>query len=141
MENIREGKELLIKLEEEKTTLLNRLIETDKQIVDLKIKLAIAELNEKKEETAEKVEEPKEEVKQPVPTDLVAMVRIEFRPGGKTYDYLWPHKEYPGEYVYIESYDKGAEKVKVVKAFRTKKQPNRNYKTAWNNEDLRIPFN
>lgn len=137
MENIREGKELLIKLEEEKITLLNRLIETDKQIVDLKIKLAIAEMNEKKEATVEKVEEPKTTI----PTDLVAMVRIEFRPGGKTYDYLWPHEEHPGEYVYIESYDKGAEKVKVVKAFRTKKQPNRNYKTAWNNEDLRIPFN
>lgn len=132
MKSINEVKELLKTLENEKERLQKALKETESKINALMIEVAESVLKEQeKEPQAPKIDKLE---------GKVAMVRIEFKPGGKTYDYLWNQKERPGEFVFIDSYDRGVQKVRVVKAFWKTRNPNVNYKEAYPEDPGSVPF-
>ena len=124
MKTINAAKTRLEHLETEREKLKLALQDVERQILDLKLEVAEYVLREDPKKTTETQTAKKED------DGMLAFVRIEFKPGGKSYDYLWKYQEKPGEYVYVESYDHGMQKVKVLKAWRGYKSPKVNYKEA-----------
>lgn len=123
MKNINEAKALLKEIEEKKNAHLREIQNLEDEAV--KIKLQLAELILNNEEDHKPQTEPQRK-----PDNTQAFVRIEFKPGGKTYDYLWAGDENPGEYVLITGYHGEQERVRVIDFFRAVPNARINYKYA-----------
>ena len=118
MKDIIDIKTNIQELMDEKEQIQKRLKEIDKLIMDKKLELADAVL------------ENPQAAREQLTDDKVVMVRVEFKPGGKQYDYLWEEKERPGEYVGIQGYNGEYQRVKVIKLFRAVPRAGIKYRTA-----------
>lgn len=112
MKELETMKGKLKKLIEEKKKYQKSIEQVDHEIMEMITK--IIEYVAPKNNTEEHIDE--EEKPQ-------AFVRVQFKPNGRTYDYLWNQDYAPGEYVIVDNMYKDEERVKVVKCYRRKTMP------------------
>lgn len=120
--NITEAKILMQHLENQKEKLTKELQDIDQTILALKLEVANYVLGE-----AGALIEDEEDGK-------VNMAQIQFREGGKIYDYLWNEDEDPEECVYVPSRDGTYQKVKCLGLVRKEQVRGMTYQYA-HNED------
>ncbi|MEE0929906.1 MAG: hypothetical protein UIM53_02765 [Acutalibacteraceae bacterium] len=119
MKNLKEAKEQLLRLQAEREKLLAAIQDMDKQIMSLKMEIVDIVVNTDEENKLNNTNED----------NKISVVRVEFKPNGKQYDYLWNHNTLPGEYVLVPSFD-GEIKAKVKGFFNIDRNPEINYKKA-----------
>ena len=121
---IKDAKILLQDLENQKQKLTKELQDIDQTILALKLEVANYVLGEKDVFIEdEKVDDGK-----------VNMVQIQFREGGKIYDYLWDEDETPNSHVYVPSRDGTYQEVKCLGLIRKEQVRGMTYQYA-HNED------
>ena len=122
--NITEAKILMQHLENQKEKLTKELQDIDQTILALKLEVANYVLGE----TGALIVDKK------IDDGKVNMVQIQFREGGKIYDYLWDEDETPNSHVYVPSRDGTYQEVKCLGLIRKEQVRGMTYQYA-HNED------